>query len=282
MLRLLKINLRRLVKNPLLWIFSAMQVLITIIYTLDVTSENSHTVYKLEKVMFSGIGYGAPIVGLMALFLCLSITGTDYASGGIRNKIIAGYSREAVYVSNLLTAVIGTVIILTIKTIAFCLIPLPILRTVTLYKSYIFASCAVVVLTSLFYCVFGTFVATFSQDAKNAFVRILILYILFTIILILVVNMLPTYYTPDYLKYSVIDGTQDYSTYVLPEGSAAKPARDIMKVMYDAVPLFQVYQISPDTRSSELCMLSIVIFSLFETLALFFGGLLIAKKQNIK
>lgn len=282
MSKLLRINLLRLVKNPLLWIFSAMQALITIIYTVTATTSKNPPLYKLETVMFSGIGYGVPIVGLMILFLCLSMTGTDYSSGGIRNKIIAGYSRETIYLSNFLTALIGAAIILTVKAVVFCLIPLPILRTVTLYKSYIFASCAVVVLTSLFYCAFGTFFVTFSQNAKNAFVRIVILYLLLFIILVMVINMLPTFYVPDYLKYSVIDGTQDYSTYVLPEGSAAKPLRDILKVMFDALPIFQVYQISPDTRSSELCMLSIVIFSLFETLALFFGGLLIAKKQNIK
>lgn len=282
MSKLFKINLLRLIKNPLLWIFSAMQALITIIYTVTVTTSNQHYSHKLETVMFSGMGYGIPIMGLMIIFLCISMTGTDYSSGGVRNKIIAGYSREAIFLSNFFTAIVGTVIILTVKAIAFCLIPLPIIRTTSLYKSYIFASCVIVLMTSVFYCAFATFFVTFSQNAKNAFVRIVILYVLLIIIMIMIINMLPTFYVPDYLKYSVIDGTQDYTSYVMPADAAAKPLRDIMKVTFDALPIFQVYQISPETRSSELCMLSIVTFSLVETLAFFFGGLLVAKKQNIK
>lgn len=282
MLKLLKINLLRLLKNPLLWIFSAMQALITIIYTITVTASNQHNSHKLETVMFSGIGYGIPILGLMIIFLCLSITGTDYSSGGLRNKIIAGYSREAIFISNFLTVLIGTAIILTIKAIVFCLIPLPIIRTAVLYKSYIFASLVIVLLTSLFYSAFSTFFITFSQNAKNALVRIVILYLFLIIIMILIINMLPTFYVPDYLKYSVIDGTQDYASYVLPEDAAAKPMRDILKITFDALPILQVYQISSETRSSELCMLSIVPFSIVETLTFFFIGLSIAKKQNIK
>lgn len=281
---LIKDNLKRLVKNPILWVFTAIEALITIVYTYLVTHNMIHKGYvpKLETVMFSGIAYEMiPVLGFMIIILGISFIGSDYSAGNIKKKIIVGYSKESVYLSNFITLLIGAAIILTARLIVFCLVALPSIREIDYRSSYLLAATTVVALSTVFYCAFATFLVTVCKSAKGSFVRFILFYLFLIIILIMLVNMMPQTYEPDYAKYSVLTGFEDYSKYTLPTDAAPKQLRDLTKVIYDALPMMQLSQISPESAFSPLCLWAIIPFSVVEILAFFFAGFFVAKKQNL-
>ena len=98
MYRLLYAGLSRLVKNRLLWLFIAgmfaLGLMLSVITKPDGNIEMLYFIFSLP----TGV-----LVGTVA---CMFI-GTDYSDGTIRNKLVVGHSRAAVYLSNFMLAIIG-------------------------------------------------------------------------------------------------------------------------------------------------------------------------------
>lgn len=107
MRNLLRGDLSRLCRSKLLWLCMAAAFAVSVFFLLQMGAgnENFRTLDEsfLQVLPFLPILFGV----LIGLFL-----GEDYQDGTMRNKLIAGHTRAAVYLSLLLTAVAGSLAIL--------------------------------------------------------------------------------------------------------------------------------------------------------------------------
>ena len=98
MYRLICAGISRFAKNRLLWIFLiGMFAFGAIIGAALNDGDEAVRMYYL---------FALPVGVLVGTFTCL-FTGTDYSDGTIRNKLVVGHSRGAVYLSNLFFSVIS-------------------------------------------------------------------------------------------------------------------------------------------------------------------------------
>ena len=101
---LLSAGLMRLRKAPAFWLCA----LGTFLASLFLISQGSESVANMQA---SGYAVGlehvyftlAPYLGAVIAIFISFFLGTDYADGTIRNKLVVGYSRRDIYLSNLLT-----------------------------------------------------------------------------------------------------------------------------------------------------------------------------------
>ena len=102
MLKLLQNNLIRITKSKAFWICSAVYLVFGLMVSLAVRQEYVWEMHVNGKSTFTNFGYSAsPATGLIVLtYLCL-IIGQDVKNNAIRNKIIIGYSKSEIYLSNL-------------------------------------------------------------------------------------------------------------------------------------------------------------------------------------
>lgn len=122
MLKLLRFEFRRIIKSVFFWIITAysfvMPVLTAFIYraliTLDLDDGIKFTAVNLSKdeltflTWMIAVSFITDLPKFVALFTCLHL-GRDYTDGIVRNKIIAGHSRGAIYGSYMITQMAASV-----------------------------------------------------------------------------------------------------------------------------------------------------------------------------
>lgn len=96
--RLLRADFYRIYHKKLLWLCASSMVLITIMFIIMQYTAMDYTV-SIDRVIFLPMSfYGVAVAALISLFI-----GEDFSDGVIRNKLIAGRNRYAVYFSNMIT-----------------------------------------------------------------------------------------------------------------------------------------------------------------------------------
>lgn len=108
MKKLLSANMMRLMKNKCLWFFGLCVIGATLWYGIaggDIMGFQGKEADTYDYVSF--------IVGVVPAFCTLFtgfFLGTEYSNKTIRNKLIAGHSRNEVYMAYLMTVIIATLI----------------------------------------------------------------------------------------------------------------------------------------------------------------------------
>lgn len=102
---LLHANFARLWKNKLFWSGAIFMFALGLFELIS----NYKTSVKLGQQLLLGdvLFVYAFIAGIVSAIFISFFTGTDYSDGTIRNKLIAGHSRSAVYFSNLITNILA-------------------------------------------------------------------------------------------------------------------------------------------------------------------------------
>lgn len=131
MSNLLHADFKRLFKSKFFWLSSLVMLAMGVILPID------HFFYNKEAI---AAGYPEDVVALdegffnyvIAQFIMISImtalfVGLDYANGTIRNKIVVGKKRGAIYLSNLITLVTAVAIWSVIYIAAACAVGIPLL-----------------------------------------------------------------------------------------------------------------------------------------------------------
>lgn len=98
MRKLMRANLARLRRSRLFWLCAAAMAALGAIFPLDRQRwmEIGESVAS-ESCMFEF----APLIGVVLAIFCALFTGTEYADGTLRNKLIVGNTRTAAYCANL-------------------------------------------------------------------------------------------------------------------------------------------------------------------------------------
>lgn len=107
MLKLLRASLFRLRKSRLLLLCMAAAFAVSSIFLLQIGGSEEN-VWTLDEALLQMLPF-LPV--LYAAFIGLFL-GMEYQDGTMRNKIVAGHTRSAVYLSQMLTAMLGSLSIL--------------------------------------------------------------------------------------------------------------------------------------------------------------------------
>lgn len=124
--KLLSANFCHLWKNKLFWGSLIFMVAAGAIVPVMRYKEmlQYHATYKIDDTLF----YCAILISIVSAVLCSLFIGTDFSDGTIRNKIIIGHSRTAIYLSNLLTVATASVILCSAFFIMHLCIGIPLFR----------------------------------------------------------------------------------------------------------------------------------------------------------
>ncbi len=110
--RLLTANLKRLFKDRIFWLAIAAMFLFTV-YAIAVRCINVDNL--APDSVFEDIYFiFAPSIGVFIAVICSMFIGTDYSDGTIKNKLIMGHKRIDVYLANMATMFIGSVMIMAV------------------------------------------------------------------------------------------------------------------------------------------------------------------------
>lgn len=83
---------------------AGISIYITLMYYFNVTLEGYEV--GLEEIIFMYTAF----IGIVISIFCSIFIGTDYSDGTIRNKMLIGHSRSAIYFSNLITCSISSIL----------------------------------------------------------------------------------------------------------------------------------------------------------------------------
>lgn len=107
MIKLLRADFARLFKTPSYWICAAVSLVICATNIVGSYLTNNDISQSIGTFLFQDV---SNIMLFSAVFASIYI-GTDYSCGTIRNKLIVGHKRGAVYFSNLITVSTGALVI---------------------------------------------------------------------------------------------------------------------------------------------------------------------------
>ena len=102
--KLLYANKLRLKRGKLLWIGLGVSlgynILLLVMNYIELVNHIGNSIVAINWYLlssFSTVGYFCPV-------LCSFFIGTDYSEGTVRNKVIAGHTRNNIYLANFITA----------------------------------------------------------------------------------------------------------------------------------------------------------------------------------
>lgn len=160
MSKLLTANMKRLKKSKLFWIIAAFFVVSTFLsllstYNYEKTLEEYHagmqdyafTPTPATNLLFSM----TPFTGLAAAFMLAIFIGTEYHDNTMRNKLICGQPRTKVYLANLITGFLTTLIFWLLPVLVVVCAGIPMLGTGPL-TSALLIKIAFSALTGLLLC----------------------------------------------------------------------------------------------------------------------------------
>lgn len=250
MSRLLRANFARLWKSKIFWIgmiFMFGSGVIAVVSRYRQTIRYPDYPYAISDILF----VGGPFIILVAAVFTGFFIGTEYSDGTIRNKLIVGQSRPAVYFSNLIVCLSAVLLMHLIFILVIVGIGFPLLGNNQLSLSEImsFLLCSIVAvfaLTSIFYLM-SMLIHSKSHGAISAFIVANIL--LVSAMMIMSALNEPEYY--DAMDYTVTDDTGNIQNYHTDREKnpyyIAGTQREIYEFLYDFLPGCQLWQITLQT-----------------------------------
>lgn len=170
-------HLMRLRKNKVFWIclvlLAAFAVYTPIMYTVSMEKTG------MEITLDRGLFVFAPFVPILLSVFCSLFLGTEYSDGTIRNKIMVGHNRAAIYLSNLLTCSLVSLLFCAVYLSVYLCVGFPLLfplappvKTVLLYAA------AAALLSLVFSALFTAITMNCSSKAAAAIACILLSFLM--------------------------------------------------------------------------------------------------------
>lgn len=240
MTKLLNANFMRLKRSKIFYVAAIFMVglALLMIYSNHKVSGEGYEV-ALEGTLFAFTNFmGIVIACFISLF-----TGTEYSEGTIRNKIIIGHSRFEVYMANLITNTIVSVILTLIYIAIYVCGSIPITGWFTWEMEMIFASLGCVLLLCVVFSAIFTFIAMLNQNKAVVAVISLIMSLVILFAGSYFKNILaePEYYEGAFMtEEGVQENKKVKNSRYLPPGTQ----RDIYEFLDEFLPGGQQLQIS--------------------------------------
>lgn len=164
--KLLSANFFRMKNDKSFWIgmgfMFLMGIIIPVSHYLDMKK------YGEPMYIDSGFFVSAVFIGIVASAFCSLFIGTEYSDGTIRNKVIVGQTRTAIYIANLITCAAASVFMCTASFISYLCVGIPllgffVLKTKTILLFVLFVFIVAITFSSIY-----TFIAMLNQKKATA------------------------------------------------------------------------------------------------------------------
>ena len=270
--KLLMANFARLKKDKVFWIGMAF-LFAAGIFSVMMKRINDPTATADQLILIFPV-----LIGIVSAAFCSLYIGTEYSDGTIRNKLIVGHTRSAVYLSNFIACSAAGIFMCLSYIVAVVAFGLPLLGLSEMSMGAVavlilVAFIMVIACTALF-----TLLCMLNQNKSTAAVTC-ILFIVALLVLATFIN-------------ARLEAPQYYDNYVFTDslGSAAAERelnpqyltglkREIYQFYLDFLPTGQAIEISMQSTPNLWRM---PLYSLFITLVSTMGGLFCFRKKNLK
>ncbi len=218
------------------------------------------------------------IIGIVSAAFCSLFIGTEYSDGTIRNKLIAGHTRNAIYLSNFLTCSAAGILMCLSYIAAVLALGIPLLGSLsvniqTALLLLLFSFLTVIACAALF-----TLLCMLNQN-KAAAAVICILLVITLLVLSSAINArleAPEFYD----GYVLTDSVGNASTHNIPNPQYLTGAkRDVYQFFLDFLPTGQAIEIATQSTPHPIAM---PLYSLFIALAASASGMLFFRKKDLK
>ncbi|MDE6746540.1 MAG: ABC transporter permease, partial [Oscillospiraceae bacterium] len=247
MSKLLRANFTRLWKNKVFWgcmIFMFLDAFYTVL--AQYLSYKRHS-GEIEQYFYENIAFGQTVAVsiISAIFIGLFI-GTEYSNGTMRNKLVIGHSRGAIYFADLAVCIAAALLMHVVYVVTTLLSGLIMFGTFINNAGYFFGTLAVSLIIVTAYAAMFLPMSTLITS-KSAGVTTVIMTSLVLMILAMVIN--GALDAPEVFEaYTIIDSSgEEYS-----EPEMTNPyyvsglQRKIYEALYDIVPTCQAARIQLD------------------------------------
>lgn len=123
--KLLNADLHRMINNRCFQVCLTFMCLLGLLIPF-MQLRNMH-IYGTSAVLDSTFFAYPLFINILLAVFCSLFTGTEYSDGTIRNKLIIGHSRSAIYLSNLITCLLCGLVMCLGFIICYCLTGIPLL-----------------------------------------------------------------------------------------------------------------------------------------------------------
>lgn len=136
MSRLLCANFARIWRNRAFQVAAVLAVVMGVVFpvTAYVDMRKNGFIYTLDERFFIFLA----LMGVILAVCCSLFVGTEYSDGTIRNKLVVGHTRIAVYLSNLAVCVAASVVLCVGTMVVSAAVGIPLLGFFTSNIKYIF------------------------------------------------------------------------------------------------------------------------------------------------
>ncbi len=274
--KLLSAGFARLWKNTVFWLeIVAMLLFYTLVMTSNYQDVRKYGIsYSLDN-LFAG---SFMIIGFFTATFASMFLGTEYSDGTIRNKLIMGHGRAAIYLSNLAVCFVSTMLVCLSSIVLTCVmgIPMfgpltkPLVNTLALIGAGIFITAA--------YSAIFTLIAMLISNKPVAVIACI-----FTCIAIYFGSMSISMKLEEpeiYPEYIGIENGELVSGQPYPNPNYLRGTkRAVYEFMYDFLPAGQGFQLA---RESSTFKIQFPLYSLFITGSATAAGILVFRKKDLK
>ena len=279
MTNLLAPNCRRLLKNRA---FRLAAAVVAAIGLFEIFAMYRSFILEMDTPYFDNGLFSFAALGVFALAAVVPLfVGSEYSDGTIRNKLVVGHHRGAVYLSMLLTSLFAETLLILVWTAAYLIPGLILMEHANPLWMYLVLYLAMFLELAVFTAIFTLLTMTLGNKAGAAVVCIFCA-LLLVMQGIVVESMLeePEFYGPEVIISD--DGGVSYSSemernpHYIPEGS---PKRAFYEFLMDFMPGGQALRISSHAVDNvhKMCFYDI------GWLAVLTGaGILIFRRKDLK
>ena len=278
MSKLLRADFSRLFKNKIFWLgvlFMAGFAAFLLFTNWDYIHRNPDFLLSSDDFVFAGANYAGIVIAIViGIFV-----GTDYSNGTIRNKIIIGHSKTAVYLSNLIVCSTAAVIMhLAFIAVIIGCSALGIIGEIVTPAG----TMAWVILTSVFaISAMMLFISMIIPKKSAGVVTAMVL----SIFMIVIANSVdyrlsaPEYIMPYHVSFMSDDGTEQEVEQPTVENPKylAGIKREVCQFFHDTLPADQIMQINNAACRADFIPRSCAVIAVTTG-----AGILIFRKKDLK
>lgn len=279
MCNLLMTNLKRLVKTRA---FQLAAAVVAVIGLFEIFMMYRDSIIEMDTPYLDGGLFSFAALGVFALAAVVPLfVGSEYSDGTIRNKVVVGHHRGAVYLSMLFTSLFAGTLLILVWTAAYLIPGVILMEHANPLWVYLCLYLAMFLELAVFSAIFTLLTMTLGNKAGSAVVCILCA-LLLVMQGIVVKSMLeePEFYGPEIIvsdsgevSYS---GEMEPNPNYIPEGS---PKRAFYNFLMDFTPGGQALQISAQAidNLSKMCF-----YDIGWLVVMTGAGVLIFRRKDLK
>ncbi len=285
MTKLLSANILRLWKNKFFWIGIVFMAVLGIFMPMNEylnIKRYSGYMANLDGIFFNYVVF----IGILLSIFCSLFIGTEYSDGTIRNKIVIGHSRIAIYLSNLLASILAGLLMCSVNLLLCFIVGTPLLGFFAAdMKNVLFFVADSFIMMIAFSAIYTFISMLCSSKAVSGIICVLGVFVCFCVSIFISSELsLPE----SYLEYYIDDGyTQEELEDIIAKGDDKNPfyVRGTKRQIYEFLDVFLptgqvLYIVNFDLNPKHLNQ--IPIYSILIMIATTGGGLICFQKKDLK